>query len=168
MTAHKKGVLAIAFSPEGRFILTGGLDKGKPPFVFPIKLWEVASGKQIAMLGDHSGEVTTATFSPDGTMAFSGDRQGSLKLWDLTTKKEIRSFSGEQGEIRTGGFSSKGDLLLTGGGGKLKLWDPATGNEVGPVVPRRLLLEPGGSEAGKTDETPVKKRRVPRGRRARP
>ncbi len=167
MTSHKKGTLAVAFSPNGRFILTGGLDSVKPSNLFHIKLWDVASGKQMAILGEHQEEVTSLSFSPDGKAALSADRQGRLKLWDITAKKEIRMFEGSQVEIRSTAFSSDGNRVLAGGSGKLTLWDPSTGYEVGPFVPKRADIEQGVPSVDQTEEIPITERRkkVPRGRK---
>jgi WD40 repeat protein len=130
MTAHKKGVTAVAFSSSSNRLLTGGTDtiKKKVP-LSSVKVWNVLTGKRIAVLGNHPGEVTTVAFSPDGKTALSGDKKGTMKLWDLDLNREIRTFEG--GEVLKGGFSPNGKQFITGGEEQVKLWDPSTGSEVG-------------------------------------
>src|SRR5689334_3148516 len=52
-------VLAVAYSPDRETLATGGADK-------TVRLWEVASGKQLAVLEAHADAVAGLAFSPDG------------------------------------------------------------------------------------------------------
>ncbi len=136
--SHKRGVLTVAISPDSKWVLSGGENKKGKVVDYMIKLWDVARGKLVANLGAHVAEVTTSAFSPDGTRAISGDREGTIKIWDLATRKEVRTIAGEEAditkdEIRVSAFSSDGRRVLSGGGGKIKLWDTATGDPVGPM-----------------------------------
>ncbi|MEK7702487.1 MAG: WD40 repeat domain-containing protein [Nitrospirota bacterium] len=143
--AHKKGVLLVAFSPDGRFILSGGEEKEKGKMmgilpgkktVYPIKIWDAATGKPILVdkkkksLGEHAVELTLLRYSPDGKLALSGDKDGVLKLWDVTAQTELRTFDGRKGGIETGVFSSDGRFVLAGGAGALTLWETETGKVV--------------------------------------
>jgi WD40 repeat protein len=49
-----------------------------------LKLWDVATGKELRTLTGHTDEVASVVFSPDGRTALSGSRDMTLKLWDLT------------------------------------------------------------------------------------
>lgn len=62
---RKKGAIDVAFSPDGRFIATGGWD-------YKLRLFEVASGELITALEGHAGNVTAVGFSPGGRLLASG------------------------------------------------------------------------------------------------
>ena len=61
LDGHKTTVWAVAFSPDGRTLVTTGYDS-------TVKLWNVADGKEIATLAGHKNWVLDAVFSPDGKL----------------------------------------------------------------------------------------------------
>jgi WD40 repeat protein len=158
ISAYKKGVLKVAFSPDDKFILSGGMEKGKDKKdIYPIKLWNVATGKPLLRkrnLGDHKRELSVAIFSPNGKYVLSGDRGGALKLWDVlaktsgvlpttaTSTAEVRSFEGHAGGILTATFSPDGSYVLAGGDGTLTIWETETGKIVGGGAPAGIGIPP--------------------------
>ena len=72
---------ALAFTPCGRYLASGswwgGTDK------VSIRLWDVASGENIATLWSHSTDVEYLTFSSDGTLLASGSHDGTILLWNM-------------------------------------------------------------------------------------
>ena len=48
-----------------------------------IRLWNVASGENIATFRGHPTDIQSLAFSPDGTILASGGYDGSILLWDL-------------------------------------------------------------------------------------
>ena len=75
--------ITLCFSPCGHYLLSGswwqkGLQK------VPIRLWEVATGKNIATFWGHTTDVQCFAFSQDGTLLVSGGHDGAIYLWDLT------------------------------------------------------------------------------------
>ncbi|MDW7973025.1 MAG: caspase family protein [Thermodesulfovibrio sp.] len=83
---HSKGVTSIAFSPDGKYIISGSKDN-------TVKLWEVSSGKEIMTLIGHSGWVTSVAFSPDGRYIASGSDDGTIRLWDIPYDREVAMFA---------------------------------------------------------------------------
>lgn len=93
---HLAAIHSICFSPDETLILTGAGNAG----VFgrddaTARIWDVASGKQLAVFGDgeHKGYVSWASFSPDGKRVFAlcidltsalGDR---LVSWDIAARE---------------------------------------------------------------------------------
>ena len=80
-------ILGAAISPDGRIALSGGADS-------TLKLWDVASGKELRTLRGHTDAVWSVAFLPDGRTALSGSCDGTLKLWNLATGKELGTLRG--------------------------------------------------------------------------
>lgn len=62
-TGHTSYVRTIAFSPDGKFIISGGGDK-------TARLWNVATGIEIRTFEGHKSDLTSVAFSPDASMFF--------------------------------------------------------------------------------------------------
>jgi WD40 repeat protein len=120
---HTGWVLSVAFSPDGRRVLTGSVDK-------TAKLWDAETGKEIRSFAGHSEYVESVAFSPDGRRLLTGSMDRA-KLWDAETGKEIRSFAGRPAGLTSVAFSPDGHRVLTGSwDNTAKLWDAETGKEV--------------------------------------
>jgi WD40 repeat protein len=76
LEGHTGFVESIAFSPDGRYALSGSQDQ-------TVRLWEVATGQQLAVFTGHTGWVYEVAFSPDGLTGYSTGEDGSLRVWDL-------------------------------------------------------------------------------------
>ncbi len=72
---------ALAFSPCGRYLASGAWWQGTEKV--SIRLWEVATGKNIATFWGHPTDVQDLAFSPDGTLLASGSYDGTILLWDM-------------------------------------------------------------------------------------
>jgi WD40 repeat protein/tRNA A-37 threonylcarbamoyl transferase component Bud32 len=113
----ENGGYAVAFSPDGRSLATGGLHTD-------VHVWDVRTGRLLRDLEQGSAGVRTLDFSPDGrTLAVSGF-EPVASLWDVATGARI-------GPTLTAGdrraqvdLSADGRrLLLTHGNGSGALWD---------------------------------------------
>jgi WD40 repeat protein/serine/threonine protein kinase len=138
---HPSGVLAIAFSPDGRFLATGSADR-------VVRLWQLPGTLVRALGGPGPAEVAAVAFSPDGSRLAAGDRGGRLRLWDTATWERITPESsgepaGRQEMVRDAREVGVG-LSFTGDGSRLaflttyrqvQLVDPATGHQVLNLTP---------------------------------
>jgi WD40 repeat protein len=121
---HEGWISALAFSPDGGRIVSGGDDR-------VLKVWDSRSGREQLELRGHEGGVACAAFSPDGARIASGSWGGGLKLWDARSGKELFSRRGHAETIRSLAFSPDGKLLVTGSeDDTLKVWDLEIGEDV--------------------------------------
>ena len=77
LKGHGKEVTSIAWSPDGRFLLSGSLDE-------TVCLWDARTGKQVGCYDWGTGAVRSVAFSPDGTTAaVGGSKKDSIVIWDV-------------------------------------------------------------------------------------
>ncbi len=97
----------VAFSPDGTYLATGSVAGG-------VCLWEVASGRQVAVLGSRTGSITSLCFSPGGTFLAWTCLDGTLRIWRVTSQKEHEARFGLQDHACCVGFRSEEDRLVVG------------------------------------------------------
>jgi WD40 repeat protein len=76
LTGHRLGVNALAFSPDGRFMVTAGIDR-------VLKLFDLGTAKELGALKGYVGWVTSLAFSPDGTWLACAGGDEAVRLWDM-------------------------------------------------------------------------------------
>src|SRR5258707_1268312 len=81
---HTMPVLAIAYSPDGKYIASASRDK-------LIKIWEVSTGRTIHTLAGHSYFVLSVAFSPDGKYIASCSKDKTLKVWEAKSGKLLHT-----------------------------------------------------------------------------
>ena len=119
---HTSSVESVAFSPDGRFALSGGRDN-------TMRLWDVNIGKEIRSFAGHTSYVYAFAFSPDRRYVLSVDDK--LHVWDVQTGKEIRSFTGQANLVGSATFSPDGRFVLLGCRDNiLRLLNVKTGKEI--------------------------------------
>ena len=80
LSGHEGMARAVSFSPDGRTLASGSDDR-------TVRLWDVQTGRQLAMLKDHTETIFAVAFSPDGRILASGALDGQVRLTDCRTLK---------------------------------------------------------------------------------
>ena len=122
---HAGRVDSVAFSPDGKIILTGGGD-------FAAKMWDARTGKPVGEPLKHRGFVWAVAFSSDGKTILTGSDDRTAQLWDARTGKAVGEPLQHGGGVWAVAFSPDGRTALTGSfDGTARLWDAADGHLVG-------------------------------------
>ena len=139
--AHDSRVTAVAFSPDGRMLVTGA-DYGTSiqSIATSLKLWDVKSGRDLGRFAQSANGVAMAAFSPDGkSVLVVHDRQvdDNLRVLDLASGRLLLSFT-HAGIPEYAAFSRDGRLIASGGSssgtdllkGLCVVWEANTGREL--------------------------------------
>jgi len=118
---HGKIVEAVAMSPDGALLASGGHDQ-------TIKLWDMGSKANLATLRGHTGTVNSVAFSPDGTRLASGSTDKTVRIWNLATRAVVAEFTNHAAGVTAVAFAPDGRTLAVGtSGNTATLWDLDSG-----------------------------------------
>jgi WD40 repeat protein len=118
-------VTSVAFSQDGRFVLTGSDDH-------TARLWDVATGLQIRAYVGHTDEVTSVALSPDGRSLLTGSEDKTARLWSVTSGEQFRSFDTSETNfsVHAVAFSPNGRYALAASWDMAWLRDRSTGQPI--------------------------------------
>jgi WD40 repeat protein len=115
---HTDAVTAVAFSPDGKTVLSGGADD-------TLCLWNIEKDTLIRAFKGHSDKVTSVAFSPDGGRVLSGSAD-IVRLWDVSSGNLVHALKGHTGPVLSVAFSQDGRRILSAGDYTWCLWDAAS------------------------------------------
>jgi WD40 repeat protein len=120
LSGHTSRILALAFSPDGRQLVSGDFE-GK------VLAWDLSKDCPLATFR-HQDRVISVAYSPDGSMLATGSTDCSVKLWNMNDLEEIRTLQGHDSGVVGLAFAADGRTLITAGAdGLVNLWDVTTG-----------------------------------------
>src|SRR5262249_195594 len=123
-TAKQPTHSAIAFSPDGKSLASGGLND------MTIRIWDAATARELRPFGGQQGGlITQLVFSPAGKILASafGNGNGAVHLWDVPTGRELRQFPDLVDYFLSLTFSPDGALLAMIAEGDVQVGEVSTG-----------------------------------------
>ena len=104
----------------------------------PVRVWDLATGREQAQLTGHAGAVSAVAVTADGARAVTGGDDGTVRVWDLATGRQQAQLTGHDG-----GGSGRWRSPRTGPRWRsaaateaaVRVWDLAgTGQRAGPLT----------------------------------
>ena len=128
--ATKQFLKALAFSPDGKTMASAaGYTESD------IRLWEVATGKQVGKLEGHGSWVSSLVFIPDGKRLISSSADQTIRIWDAASQKCLDVLRGHRQEVWRLALLPDGKTLVSGGkDGTVCFWDTSVPHPHDPRI----------------------------------
>jgi WD40 repeat protein len=120
---HAAPVTALAFSPDGRWLVTGTRSG-------TIGIWSSEEGTSTRLFTGHRAEILALRFSPDGKHLVSASADNSAAVWSVSTGELLRRVSVPGSFIQDATFTPDGTRLVTADNSRtnaVRLWDLESG-----------------------------------------
>jgi WD40 repeat protein len=133
LEGHTRGVLSVAFSPDGRRAVSGSQDG-------TVRFWDVETGKQERKFERHTEPVECVAFSSDGQRVLSGSSDGLALCWEADYGRELNFCAAHAHAVTSVAFAP-GGLFVTGSDrdAVIRLWQIP---ESGKTLPPSLAISP--------------------------
>jgi serine/threonine protein kinase len=125
LKGHSSWVLAVAISPDSRYLVSGGLDDR-------LIVWDITKGQQRFVINDaHSKPINALAISPDGQFFVSASDDDTMKVWQLATGQLVRVISGHTQDVNAVSITPDGQFIVSGSEDRsVAVWRLATGDRL--------------------------------------
>ncbi len=129
LTGHQGSVQSVAITPDGGYAVSASVDS-------TLKVWELASGREVRTLKGHHDVVNAVAVTPDGRYAvsaaglFAGDREmtvepcdNTVRVWELATGLEVCVLEGHSDYVFGAALTSDGHFVIsTSADETIRIW----------------------------------------------
>ena len=126
LTGQEHDVWAIAFSPDGKHLASGGFGDGA------VQVWDLSTSETITLEG-HTKAIEGLAFHPNGEWLATASDDLTMKLWDATTGELLWEITDFADVVDSIAFSPDGTRLAAAStGSEIRIWDATEveGNEI--------------------------------------
>ena len=116
---------SVAYSPDGRHIVSGSLDG--------IRIWDAETGAPVnSPIEGHTGTVWSVAYSPDGRHICGSDDR-TIRILDAETGAAIgKPLEGHTNDVGCVAYSPNGQYIISSSSDStIRIWDAKTGESVG-------------------------------------
>jgi WD40 repeat protein len=113
----RNAAMLATFDPTGSLLATSGSDAGIP------RIWDIATGRSVVTLPEHSGAPWDIVFSPDGTHVATAGTDGVVRLFDAASGDQVLALRGHDRIVARIAFSPDGTKLASESlDGTVRIW----------------------------------------------
>jgi WD40 repeat protein len=122
LEGHKDQVSSVAFSPDGKQIVTGSEDS-------TVRVWGAVTGDRQNTLAGHTDSVSSVAFSPDSKQIVSGSFDHTVRVWNAVSGDCQHSMTGHIKPVTSVAFSPDSKQIVSGSyDGTVRVWDAVSGD----------------------------------------
>jgi WD40 repeat protein/serine/threonine protein kinase len=122
---HARDVIAVAFTPDGRTLVTASKDS-------TVRFWDVATGAAVGKVIRHDGWVNALALTADGRAVLTGSDDRTARLWSVPEGSPLTTPLRHVQPVKAVGISPDGRLLLTAAeDATAQLWEARRGQPAG-------------------------------------
>jgi WD40 repeat protein len=131
---HNNNINALAFSPDGRRLITGAWDNNAV-------IWNVQTGAIEQVLKGHKETLFAVAFTRDGQRVITGSYDHTLKLWDAQTGRLIETMNGHDEGVSAIAVNPATGIIFSGDyRGVIRRWDGQSGRALGQFADQGTMV----------------------------